>query len=174
MFTCHEHIMRMFDSIGVQVRVLPTQGQPGVAEIYRPDASVVKVAEKISEKVDEKLIEPPALVIDVPVVTAQEPEPIVLPPRTRVLAPKSEPETTAAIKLVTEEPNVESLPLWFEHEWIDSKGFLGQEPAAAPFASADSTDISDTIWTQSENLPMPMPTDSVGLDGWWEDSAAQS
>lgn len=174
MFTCHEHIMRMFDSIGVQVRVLPTQGQAGVAEVYRPDASVVRVTEKISQKVDEKLIEPPALVIDVPVVTAQEPEPIVLPPRTRVFTPKPEPETTGAIKLVTEDPIVESLPLWFEHEWIDSEGFLGKEPTANPFASADSTDISNDIWTQSENLPLPMPADTVGLDGWWEDYAAQS
>ncbi|MFN6140325.1 MAG: ATP-binding protein [Planctomycetota bacterium] len=174
MFTCHEHIMRMFDSIGVQVRVLPAQGQAGVAEVYRPDASVVRVTEKISQKVDEKLIEPPALVIDVPVVTAQEPEPIVLPPRTRVFTPKPEPETTGAMKLVTEDPIVESLPLWFEHEWIDSEGFLGKEPTANPFASADSTDISNDIWTPSENLPLPMPADTVGLDGWWEDYAAQS
>ncbi len=37
MFTCHEHIMRIFDNIDVQVRVLPHQGQPGEAEIYFPD-----------------------------------------------------------------------------------------------------------------------------------------
>jgi hypothetical protein len=36
MFTCHEHIMRMFHQIDVQVRVLPVQGDPGEAKIYQP------------------------------------------------------------------------------------------------------------------------------------------
>lgn len=36
MFTCHEHIMRMFHQIDVQVRVLPVQGEPGEAKIYQP------------------------------------------------------------------------------------------------------------------------------------------
>ncbi len=38
MFTCHEHIMRMFYDIGVQVRVLPAHGQSGHAEIYVPES----------------------------------------------------------------------------------------------------------------------------------------
>jgi DNA repair exonuclease SbcCD ATPase subunit len=173
MFTCHEHIMRMFDSIGVQVRVLPMQGQPGAAEIYRPDAGVAQITEKISEKITEKIIEPPALVIDVPVVTAQEPDPIVLPARTRVLAPKLEPEVAPAIKLVNEATNTESVPLWFEHEWIDSDDLSNPAPVANEFALADSAENTDRIWTQSENLPLPMPTDNAGLDGWWEDYAAQ-
>jgi hypothetical protein len=173
MFTCHEHIMRMFDSIGVQVRVLPMQGQPGAAEIYRPDAGVAQITEKISEKITEKIIEPPALVIDVPVVTAQEPDPIFLPARTRVLAPKLEPEVAPAIKLVNEATNTESVPLWFEHEWIDSDDLSNPAPVANEFALADSAENTDRIWTQSENLPLPMPTDNAGLDGWWEDYAAQ-
>ncbi len=36
MFTCHEHIMKMFHEIQVQVRVLPPQGEPGEARIYAP------------------------------------------------------------------------------------------------------------------------------------------
>ncbi|MBX3421412.1 MAG: AAA family ATPase [Pirellulaceae bacterium] len=36
MFTCHEHIMRIFYNIGVQVRVLPAQGTVGEAEIFYP------------------------------------------------------------------------------------------------------------------------------------------
>jgi uncharacterized protein YhaN len=39
MFTCHEHIMRMLDDIGVQVRVLPNQGKSGEAHIFVPDSS---------------------------------------------------------------------------------------------------------------------------------------
>jgi uncharacterized protein YhaN len=37
MFTCHEHIMRIFHKIGVEVRVLPEQGTPGTAELYYPE-----------------------------------------------------------------------------------------------------------------------------------------
>ncbi|MCY2975190.1 MAG: AAA family ATPase [Planctomycetota bacterium] len=40
MFTCHEHIMRMFHDIGVQVRILPAHGEIGEAKIYTPDPSV--------------------------------------------------------------------------------------------------------------------------------------
>lgn len=44
MFTCHEHIMRMFHDIHVQVRVLPAHGQSGEAKIYQPhDVPVVNV-----------------------------------------------------------------------------------------------------------------------------------
>jgi len=39
MFTCHEHIMRMFHEIGVQVRILPAHGEIGEAKIYTPDTS---------------------------------------------------------------------------------------------------------------------------------------
>ena len=44
MFTCHEHIMRIFHNIDVQVRVLPPQGQTGDAKIYQPhDLPVQKI-----------------------------------------------------------------------------------------------------------------------------------
>lgn len=62
MFTCHEHIMRMFHDIHVQVRVLPAHGQSGEAKIYQPH--------------------------DVPVVNAEVPK-IVAP---IVLEPEPEPE----------------------------------------------------------------------------------
>ncbi len=38
MFTCHEHIMKIFYEIGVEVRLLPTQGRPGEARVYVPEA----------------------------------------------------------------------------------------------------------------------------------------
>jgi uncharacterized protein YhaN len=83
MFTCHEHIMRIFDSIGVQVRVLPPQGQPGEADVYYPEAletpepveiiqpepvaepeeTVSEVVDEIAEVVEEELAEPPATVV---------------------------------------------------------------------------------------------------------------
>ena len=114
MFTCHEHIMRMFDSIGVQVRVLPTQGEPGVAEIYhleRPRQPKIE------------LVAAPE-----PVVVA-EPEPLVMPAKTHVAA-APQPETIPFIPKVNQEefeeefeelkePIGEGLPLWFEQEVLE-------------------------------------------------------
>ncbi|MFN7291805.1 MAG: ATP-binding protein, partial [Pirellula sp.] len=76
MFTCHEHIMRMFHDIHVQVRVLPAHGQSGEARIYQPH--------------------------DVPVVVPVEPAKIVVPPVVPVL--QSEPVIEIALEPMVEEP----------------------------------------------------------------------
>jgi hypothetical protein len=94
MFTCHEHIMRMFYDIGVQVRVLPAHGQSGHAEIYVPEARVsyappvfiapmdpAPAAQLLPEPVEPVIVEPavvaePIKVIPTPVI-APAPEPIV-------------------------------------------------------------------------------------------------
>ncbi|GIW98184.1 MAG: hypothetical protein KatS3mg111_1517 [Pirellulaceae bacterium] len=52
MFTCHEHIMKMFYDIGVQVRVLPDQGHPGEAEVYHPLAEQFERIEQLIEMAD--------------------------------------------------------------------------------------------------------------------------
>lgn len=167
MFTCHEHIMRMFDSIGVQVRVLPVQGEPGAAEIYRPEGLEVRRPVLIAQPTAEVVVEE----------TLQEPEPIVLPARTRVVVTK-EPDIEPSIKLVTEETSSESLPLWFEQEWTDPNWTestkLGNSDLTAvnPFVE-EASEINHQVWTDIENLPIPMPSDA-SLDGWWEDYAAQS
>jgi uncharacterized protein YhaN len=60
MFTCHEHIMRMFHQIDVQVRVLPVQGEPGEAKIYQPlppaqkDLPPPEILEPIAERAKEE------------------------------------------------------------------------------------------------------------------------
>jgi hypothetical protein len=63
MFTCHEHIMRMFHQIGVQVRVLPVQGEPGEAKIYQPQPPVQKALPEpeILEPIAEQQPEEPAV-----------------------------------------------------------------------------------------------------------------
>jgi hypothetical protein len=175
MFTCHEHIMRMFDSIGVQVRVLPAQGEPGVVEIYRPDGLPKKSKAKMPEPSPEVVVEPTEPIL-------QEPEPLVLQARTRVLVSK-ESETAPSIKLIIEdsvaEPSTDSLPLWFEQEWAqtdwtDPSSNDNDESLANASYLDDSNQIATKVWTQSENLPIPMPKDSAGLDSWWEDYAART
>lgn len=58
MFTCHEHIMRIFDKIGVQVRVLPQQGHPGEAEIFYPQPLLVNLPAPSLEPPLSQTIEP--------------------------------------------------------------------------------------------------------------------
>jgi len=62
MFTCHEHIMRMFHKIDVQVRVLPIQGEPGEAKIYQPHQPAQKALPEaeILEPIAERPPEEPA------------------------------------------------------------------------------------------------------------------
>ncbi len=64
MFTCHEHIMKIFHHIGVQVRVLPPQGQPGEAVVYYPADDVI----------DE--VKPVERIVYVPAPTP-EPQPVI-------------------------------------------------------------------------------------------------
>jgi uncharacterized protein YhaN len=49
MFTCHEHIAQLFQSIDVQVRTLPAQGQPGRAEILEPLEQAAEAPETVEE-----------------------------------------------------------------------------------------------------------------------------
>ena len=53
MFTCHEHIMRIFHKIGVEVRVLPVQGTPGAAEVYYPEM-FAQATDSDSAEMDEE------------------------------------------------------------------------------------------------------------------------
>lgn len=90
MFTCHEHIMRIFHNIDVQVRLLPAHGQSGEAKIYQPhdlpvpaieapvqEIEPVVIPEPVVEEkvVVEAVVEPPAPVevIEETVTTITEP-----------------------------------------------------------------------------------------------------
>ncbi len=92
-FTCHEHIMRMFHEIDVEVRVLPAQGKPGEAQVYIPEPEEVEYlyddepAEEAVEEVYEEVEEEPVVAtvvetVEEPVATVVEvieeaPEPVV-------------------------------------------------------------------------------------------------
>ncbi|MFN9851370.1 MAG: ATP-binding protein, partial [Planctomycetota bacterium] len=72
MFTCHEHIMKMFHAIDVQVRVLPEQGVPGEARVYDPGLAPSVPAPKpvvVATIVEAPEVEPVPQVVSVnPVV----------------------------------------------------------------------------------------------------------
>ena len=83
MFTCHDHIVEIFHSIGVEVRQLPVQGQPGRATILLPEE--LEEDEEYETEEEETFIEEPVAeeqefeeveeVVETVVEEAVEPEP---------------------------------------------------------------------------------------------------
>ena len=144
MFTCHEHIMRIFHSIGVQVRVLPQQGKPGEAEVFyeaEPDEEELPVFEpepipepEVMEVIPEPIPEPEPPVEEVPV---EEPEPAKV-----VIQPPS-PKPTKHVRrvvVVDDKPDIDWL--WYE-----------RNPESVDWGWVESDDQVD------EKLPPP--------DLWW-------
>ena len=104
MFTCHEHIMRIFHNIGVQVRVLPQQGQPGEAEIYYPEMLPEPEPEYIPEP--EQVFEPEPVVVEEVV----EEEPFVEEIIEEVVTTEPEPPVTEPEPVVVAEEEVVEIP----------------------------------------------------------------
>ncbi len=122
MFTCHEHIMKMFHQIGVQVRVLPQQGQPGEALIYYPEADELQNLPPIHFEPEvatesEELDEEPTEFVAPPLVA----EPVV-----EVVKPRSQP-----LRVEREMPEVlpEVHRLWYEEDPDDALASYVEEPS---------------------------------------------
>lgn len=181
MFTCHEHIMRLFDSIDVQVRVLPTQGQPGIAEIYRPHSLPKELPSQpkpVVQVAAMELIEPPAPDI----IEILEPDPIVLPGKTKVAAKMEPPPIKLAPVKVINVADVqrEEVPLWFEQEYNpnDLNPLIAEPSTVSTFRSIEAIEQTlDAFDLENENQPVQdrePAGPSTTIDGWWEHFAAQS
>ncbi|MCA9130778.1 MAG: AAA family ATPase [Planctomycetales bacterium] len=84
MFTCHEHIMRIFYGIDVQVRVLPPQGHPGEAEICNLEPQFERHALPALETVETTFdmpVEFPEPELQLPDEPEPEPEPELAEPQ---------------------------------------------------------------------------------------------
>lgn len=155
MFTCHEHIMKIFHHIGVQVRVLPTQGTPGEAEIYHPQViesapvaiAAPVVADHVIEQVIEHVVEPEPIeeepihedpnvvetVVEAPVALVPEPElePLEEIEETIVEVAKARP--VRRVVVVEQQPNIDWL--WYERTpesldwgWVESTERVDERP----------------------------------------------
>ncbi len=143
MFTCHEHIMRIFDKIGVQVRVLPQQGQPGEAQVYLPAPNHVEPTTPV-------YIPPVAMETPVARPEPPAPTPIELPIIQPVAETPTVTEPPAALPPTPKITVVESPPhidwLWYEEDSVPP-------PAEVDLGWVESEDFPD------EKLP---PSDL-----WW-------
>ncbi len=164
MFTCHEHIMRMFDTIGVQVRVLPAHGQSGEAKIYQ--ANMAPVAAE-----SPKYLAPPEIVIErtpmpAPISFVQEP---VVAPSNVELAMPSEPYVPISVPIPEpiviqpkelapmaefEPADVPEPPALIDHLWYDEE--LDEEPIDSPI---------ERLWTELDQFDLPFEGEPHDL--WW-------
>jgi uncharacterized protein YhaN len=155
MFTCHEHIMRIFYDTGVQVRVLPTQGVPGEARIYEPIAipmhleieqedvvsePMTPVAEQIIET-EESIVEE---VIQAPAV---EPQPVLEQPQ--------EPEVYVYqnVRHTRRRTKPSIRHFWYNADASDQPSLEGpwnapQEPEADDRSEEPNSRIADAWWKQ--------------------------
>ena len=139
MFTCHEHIMKIFYEIGVQVRVLPPQGEAGEAEIYYPE--MVAEPEPIEIFEPEPIEEPEPeieLELDVP-----EPEPI----KVEINPPSPKPsKPVRRLVVVDQQPEIDWL--WYERN-PDSVDWGWVEASE----QVDEDTLPPDLW---RNRPLPV------------------
>lgn len=173
MFTCHEHIMRIFNQIGVEVRILPNQGAPGIAEIFYPERCIAPVAPAAKDEVQEipmieeprkKTLSPEPAVdpINLPVLAAKSPVKIPGP------LPKREPKVRRVV--VMEQPKIDWL--WYERS-LDSL-----DADTLDFGTADTTgfgaslakaegfdpDLLDWSWVEAQER---VDEKAAPEDLWW-------
>jgi hypothetical protein len=154
MFTCHEHIMRIFHDIGVQVRMLPPQGQPGEANIYVMEQPVV----------------PQPVIIEAPpatVVVAAPPAPPVPTPAVAV-APEPTPEPLPIMPL-TPEPSINWM--WYEDDF-DPEDPINNMAARADALEHSSDEQEMSGWIEAVESPSEPPADPESYplvdDLWWQ------
>jgi uncharacterized protein YhaN len=134
-FTCHDHILHMFEEVGADIRLLPAHGTPGV-----------RIARR--EKTEALPPPPPAPEIPEPITA----EPIELTPATPVVeeAPQVEPEPEPAVtpdfgEYLLEEPAAAatSTPLFDLDDYLqDLDPGVIAEPIDMPLAAAEELEMA--------------------------------
>jgi uncharacterized protein YhaN len=182
MFTCHEHIMRMFHDIGVQVRVLPQHGETGDAVVYAPESPKV-----IEKPVFAPIVEPKPVHIVEPIVEFKvvEESPVVIETKPvyetvieRVEVP--EPPVRRLRAKPRSKPNPELEYAWYEQE---PEPLTRDELAIDEFLSG-LTSAPPWDWdSQTIKEDLPSPNHSVASaseavvthDGtpWWNNNSGR-
>ncbi len=181
MFTCHHHIVEIFQGIGVEVREMPTQGQPGRAMIMQPqeieEEEEVYEEEEAYDEIEEAFVDEPVLeeelteeeeeeepVPEPVAVIRPKPEPKIelpakprpLPVRPRPAPPKPKSRTRPAVVTIQHEPVDHPDPginwAWFERE-------PAQRIAEVEDAIASLDELDD-------EFEMPLESDHVPEEVW--------
>ena len=187
MFTCHEHIMRIFFEIGVEVRVLPAQGQPGEARVYVPEGPAVPQPAKVVEVEPEPVAAVIAPVEAAPLAPAAaqpvaeliaEPTPqrvaepvaqvVPAPPPPRPKTPEPKPQVEPAVRApeVVQNPEPSIDWLWYEDDF-DPRDPIDRMAARAPeMEKVDDPELLGSI--ESVDAPSAEESYPVVDDPWWQ------
>jgi uncharacterized protein YhaN len=173
MFTCHEHIMRLFHGIGVQVRVLPPHGQSGEATVYTPEPS-----QPLPLPVVEPAAEPEVLTTPAIVVAASPSEPPVYETvLERVQLPETKPVRRSRLKPRFQDVGVDHT--WYEREPLPAANDLVEDERLLahlsssppwPWDSAIETFKAGIVDDFKDTSELPSSSDAVAThDGspWW-------
>ena len=176
MFTCHEHIMRMFHDINVQVRVLPPQGQPGEARIYQPvhEPVLEPIRETVPVVYEEPEPEPmePAPRIEVrPVVEIVGPRipPVVIPEPVVMPAPLPTPlppPPPAPVHVnAPRKPKSQRRPVVSEEVTAIDHLWYELDPLQAMWTEID---VPNEVASELPPPPEPeVPVEPKKVDPWW-------
>lgn len=188
MFTCHQHIVDIFHEIGIEVRQMPAQGEPGRAGVLAPPAAVDETIEPAEEEpvetetepvaeLDEDVAEEPAADDEQAEIEPAEPEAVESPEPVQTIryvhkkllppAPKPAPAVHRPRPVppperepVAPEPAPAIQWAWFEREPAD--GRLDDDEIAAEAARSD--------WLEDDNTATigAIPRDDRNQEGsWW-------
>ncbi|UUO05046.1 AAA family ATPase [Blastopirellula sp. J2-11] len=166
-FTCHEHIMEIFQNLGGDVRVLPQ-----VTGVCRPEPA--RLPAPVAEEVVEEVVEPEPIAeepIIVPPVVKKPPFKVVLPiipylevyPLTNSIKPKPKPVVEEDLSLADRGPIVEpeSLPI----QLIDAEYYLERSEHEEPEPVFDLVPNADYQLKDAAEVDMV----SIALDDLWEE-----
>ncbi|MFO1063431.1 MAG: hypothetical protein U0892_06155 [Pirellulales bacterium] len=143
MFTCHEHIMRIFNEIGVEVRHLPPQGTPGEAKVFIPEGEQKSRPVIVLEPKPAPQPEPVAVQ---PVIVVPSPEPVPQP-IVVVETPQEIPPAPAPV-VVIEEPAKPKIDwLWYDDDDLEAELV---DDIVADEASKEAVDVSGWIESDAE------------------------
>jgi uncharacterized protein YhaN len=183
MFTCHEHIMRIFHNIDVQVRVLPAQGQSGEAKVYQPHDVPVEPKKRVKAEVVEtpELVVKKPVVVEVPAEVVLVPKvdlpPVVLPPAPALAAPVEEP-AVPKVELPPEETVVPVEPLVVKpkRQRVPAMELVGEGDQDMPFAmwyeeesaGTGESDPAERLWNELDRMDLPFEGEPHDL--WWSEA----
>lgn len=180
-FTCHEHIMRMFHEIDVEVRVLPGQGKSGEAKVYHPDPEPEYEEYVEPQYIETKIEEPVAIepvieevveeVIEVPVAqpvaqqvvetVVEEVEPVApSAPEPEPRRVRSQPKPYREKVVYESEPAIDHL--WYERE-IPKRHTQKLEPEYAQL-ERDLEDLNSTWLDSQSTLGMAWDWDTLSIE----------
>jgi uncharacterized protein YhaN len=150
MFTCHDHITEIFDRVGVQIRLLPAQGRPGEAKVWRPAIELAPEPAVILDELEEEPMEEVAPAV----VTTELPEVKEQPVAVNVVE-----ETPVVVETVAPSPPRErrrrvtapQKPTTVERFWYEDLPSPWYDDRMPPELSSSRDSSSPDLWWDSDS-----------------------